>query len=623
MIKETRLRSLNRQLNRLEAQLTVLRRTSYRYSWLRMGVFALGAASVALALVLDRTPLAVALFLGALFLFGTLVYVHRRIEVSIERHKVWSRHQKGQIARATLDWEGIPTTFHHRARLDHPFEADLDLVGERSLMRLLDVAVSYEGSQRLREWLSAPIPDPAQIHLRQQRVRELAPRSLFRAKLMLHSVMAAGGQRNWRAGDLADWLGRHESQPSLGRWLLLLGALAGLNAALFAAHWMGWLPPVWQLTFVLYIGLTLVQARVADALAAEAVDLDGILRQLRDVFRHLETYSYQGAPHLLTLCRPFRDPEHRPSRHVGRLALVVAAMGVRSNPLIRIALNALVPWDLFFAHRLNRQKASLARFAPAWMDAWFELEALCSLANLAYLSPAYVFPKISTGKETAPYGAAPDDAPIYAAWGLGHPLLPDAEKVSNDVSFPELGQVTLVTGSNMAGKSVFLKTVAVSLVLAYAGGPVSARRLHTKPLRIFTCMGIRDSVTDGISYFYAEVKRLKALLDALQADDPMPLFFCIDEIFRGTNNRERLAGSRAYIRALAGQCGVGLIATHDLDLARLADDLPQVRNVHFRDHIVEDRMAFDYILRPGPCPTTNALKIMRVEGLPVPDDAED
>jgi DNA mismatch repair ATPase MutS len=135
-------------------------------------------------------------------------------------------------------------------------------------------------------------------------------------------------------------------------------------------------------------------------------------------------------------------------------------------------------------------------------------------------------------------------------------------------------------------------------------------------------MGIRDSVTDGISYFYAEVKRLKALLDALQLDGALPLFYCIDEIFRGTNNRERLAGSRAYIRALVDQRGVGLIATHDLDLARLADDLPQVRNVHFRDHIVGDRMAFDYILRPGPCPTTNALKIMRFEGLPVPDLTE-
>lgn len=395
MDKETCLHSLNRQLTRLEAQRTLLHRTSNRYSWLRVGAFALGAASVALALYFDQIGLAAVLFAGSLLLFGALVYVHRQVEGSIQRHEVWTRYQQAQIARATLDWEAIPATFHHRARPDHPFEADLDLVGERSLMRLLDVAISYEGSQR---------------------VRELAPRSLFRARLMLHAARAGGGQRNWRAGELAAWLGRHEPRSSLHRWLALLGALAGVNAVLFAAHRAGWLPPVWQITFAAYAALTLYQARMTDALAAEAVDLDGILRPLRDLFRRLETFSYSGAPQLLAL--------RRPSRHVGRLALVVTAMGIRSNPLIRLALNALVPWDLFFAHQLNRQKATLARLAPAWMDAWFELEAL-------------------------------------------------------------------------------------------------------------------------------------------------------------------------------------------------------LRNVHFRDHIVGDRMAFDYVLRPGPCPTTNALTIMRLEGLPVPDRTED
>jgi DNA mismatch repair ATPase MutS len=130
-------------------------------------------------------------------------------------------------------------------------------------------------------------------------------------------------------------------------------------------------------------------------------------------------------------------------------------------------------------------------------------------------------------------------------------------------------------------------------------------------------MSISDSVTNGISYFYAEVKRLKALLGELERDHPLPLLFCIDEIFRGTNNRERLIGSRAYVRALAGKNGLGFIATHDLELAKLADVVPQVQNYHFRDSVVADRMVFDYILRPGPCPTTNALSIMQLEGLPV------
>jgi DNA mismatch repair ATPase MutS len=160
--------------------------------------------------------------------------------------------------------------------------------------------------------------------------------------------------------------------------------------------------------------------------------------------------------------------------------------------------------------------------------------------------------------------------------------------------------------------------VGVNLALAQAGGPVNAHRLRTVPFRLFTCMGISDSVTDGFSFFYAEVRRLKSLLAELERAHPLPLLFGIDEIFRGTNNRERLIGSRAYVRSLAGKHGLGLIATHDLELARLADEVSQVVNYHFRDHVVDGRMAFDYTLRPGPCPTTNALKIMRLEGLPVP-----
>ena len=136
-------------------------------------------------------------------------------------------------------------------------------------------------------------------------------------------------------------------------------------------------------------------------------------------------------------------------------------------------------------------------------------------------------------------------------------------------------------------------------------------------------MGISDSVTDGISFFYAEVRRLKALLAELERDHPLPLLFCIDEIFRGTNNRERLIGSRAYVRALTGKHGLGFIATHDLELAKLAGELPQVINYHFRDQVVDGRMVFDYILQPGPCPTTNALRIMQLEGLPVEGSSTD
>ena len=144
-----------------------------------------------------------------------------------------------------------------------------------------------------------------------------------------------------------------------------------------------------------------------------------------------------------------------------------------------------------------------------------------------------------------------------------------------------------------------------------------AEQLHTIPWRLFSCIQVSDSLNDGISYFYAEVQRLKALLDALRKDHPYPLFFLIDEIFRGTNNRERQTGSRSYVRALTGGRGAGIISTHDLELTGLSQQITGLRNLHFREDVRDGKMIFDYRLREGPCPTTNALKIMAMEGLPV------
>jgi DNA mismatch repair ATPase MutS len=200
---------------------------------------------------------------------------------------------------------------------------------------------------------------------------------------------------------------------------------------------------------------------------------------------------------------------------------------------------------------------------------------------------------------------------------MGHPLLPDAQKVCNDFTIDRPGFIGVLTGSNMSGKSTFLRTAGINLVLAYSGGPVDATHFHTAFFRLHTCIRISDSITTGISHFYAEVKCLKSLMNSLQAGHPLPLFYLIDEIFQGTNNRERLTGSRSFIRALANQAGVGLISTHDLELAHLAEEIPSLHNYHFKDTVSDGRLHFDYHIQPGPSPTTNALKIMALEGLPV------
>jgi DNA mismatch repair ATPase MutS len=267
--------------------------------------------------------------------------------------------------------------------------------------------------------------------------------------------------------------------------------------------------------------------------------------------------------------------------------------------------NALVPWDFYFSYRLELVKKEIAHLLPRWLDAWHELESLNSLANFAYLNPSYVFPERIAAADR------------FVARSLGHPLLKPGWKVCNDFELDQHQRIVILTGSNMAGKSTFLRTVGVNLALAYAGAPVNAASMQTSLFRLFTCIKVSDSVQDGLSYFYAEVKRLQALLAATETDDGLPLLFLIDEIFRGTNSRERLIGSRSYIRELSQRRSMGLVATHDLELIKLADEIKGVTNYHFREEVSNGRMVFDYRLRPGPCPTTNALKIMRLEGLPV------
>jgi hypothetical protein len=611
--KASRLKALENQIPRLERCLERLQRQNNRYSWIRFSLFLATVLGAGLAAFLLNPWLAgIWLVMGGA-LFGLSVTLHRRLRRSIRRYQLWLDTKSAHIARARLDWQRIPVTFHIQPDWDHPFEADLDLVGSRSVHHLLDTAVSYEGSHRLRSWLTGPTPDPQQTVHRQQVVRELAPRHLFRDRLAVNATLAVGARRTWKASELLEWLERHGPGTSLRGWLVLSAAWALLNALLFIANQLDLLPPWWQVTLALYIGVWVVSARGLGGAWQEAMALEGVLRQLRTVFGQLEAFSYRGTPHLKALCAPFLDPTHRPSKYLARITRVVAALGVQGNVLVRLLLNAAIPWDLYFAHRLDQAKRDIAPHAPAWIDTWFELEALSGLANFAYLNPSYAFPALQEGRW-------PEASSVFHAEGLGHPLLPDREKVRNDFE-GRLGQVAIITGSNMAGKSVFLKTVGVNLCLAYAGGPVDARSLRAAFFRLFTCMNISDSVTDGISYFYREVKRLKSLLNALQEDHSLPLLFCIDEIFRGTNNRERLMGSLAYVRALTGQHGLGLIATHDLELARLETELPEVTNYHFRDHVAGERMAFDYILRSGPCPTTNALRIMELEGLPVPAPA--
>lgn len=616
--KQTRLHVLERQVIRLERRLEKLNRLSERYAKSRL-VIALIGGFISLA-SFEFIGNVWGWILTGLFvaLFSSIVYYHNRIKNSLTRHKIWLEVKTTQIARIQLDWERIPSALFIPPRSDHPFEIDLDITGEHSLHQLMDIATSREGSQRLRNWLLATTPDPELIQKRQDLVKELSSLSLFRDKLFLYTALASkDSYGKWEGTCLLEWLQRPASSKSLKLTLFILGILAAANISILILTSLALIPKFWRVTYFIYFGILFIKQKESKDAFRDVLSLESTLNKLKAIFQHLEAYRYGNRPNLARLCEPFRDPQKRPSLQLKQITRIASALSLRSNPLIWFLFNATVPWDVYFVYRLNQCKTALAELLPVWLDILFELEALNSLANFAYLNPNYVFPEVMWDKDLQAYAEpVQGDHRVFRAEELGHPLIPDHQVVRNDFALNEGNKIIIITGSNMAGKSSFLRTLGMNLCLAYAGGPVHARSFQTSLFRIFTCMRVNDSVTDGFSYFYAEVKRLKALLSAIEKDS-FPVFFLIDEIFKGTNNRERLIGSRAYIRALTKQTGIGAIATHDLELVKLADEIPEIVNYHFREEVKEGRMIFDYKLRPGPCPTTNALKIMEMEGLPV------
>ena len=596
-------------MQRLDASLALLDAGDHRFFLARLWLFIAGVTVAFVALLFGLGNFGLALFLALVVAFLAVVVFHRRLLGTRLRYRQMRALTAAQLARMKLDWSGIPAAPEAPAAPEHPFAADLDLVGERSLHRLLDTSASLAGSRRLREWLLQTEPAPETVAKRQAVLRDLLALPGFRHMLMLSGVaLRENLSERWDSDTLLRWLEENVSKRSLTALLVLLGALALTNIVLFALNALGLLPPIWLATLALYAGIYLMRYKDYQELFDQTFRLGEYLEQLRAVLAGLETYPYpEGDTPLRRVVAPFQGGEQRPTDYLRRIAWLSSAASMGENPVLGFFINLIVPWNLFFARLLESYKAGLWRVLPGWLDAWYELEALDSLANLAYLNPGYSFPTINQ----------PGATPVFAARAIGHPLIPYELKVCNDFRIDALREVTLITGSNMAGKSTFLRTLGINLALAYAGGPVDAAALECVPFRLFTAIQVSDSLSYGISYFYAEVRRLKALLDALGRQDACPLFFLVDEIFRGTNNEERRIGSRAFVRALVDGRGTGVISTHDLELTHLAEDEPRVRNLHFREDVRDGRMVFDYKLRPGPSPTTNALKIMAMEGLPV------
>ncbi len=588
-----------------------LKSIDQRFFWYRLTTF-LSAWLLAILTRFILPGMAWLWVLIAIFLvFLVVVFFHRKLDKQRLRYQNAQEWLTQQIARASLNWENIPELPAQKFDFDHPFLNDLNLVGDRSLLQLVNTTTTQGGQKTLFDWFLNPELENEQILERQTLVKEISNLPGFRSQIMLlGNQIKRDHKGNWDDQGLFRWMKNQTSQQSLRRLLILLSSLALLNFFLLGMNLLAGWGAYWQFSFILYLSIYFFQYRVYQSTFQDAYQLNRDLQPLETILQYLESYPAPKNSLLANFLSSIRKQHEKPSEYLRKIVAISSAASIQNNQILSLLINALIPWDMFFAYQLERFKTKLSEHLPNWLRIWYQVEALVSLANFAYLNPEYQFPTIHNLSSPG----------LFSATGLGHPLLDKNKKVINDFAFKENGEVAIISGSNMSGKSTFLRTLGINLVLAYAGTVVNAKPMEVSLMRLFTCIQVSDSLKDGFSYFYAEVRRLRELLTRLQDTSSNPVFYLIDEIFQGTNHEERRIGSLAYIKALVNANGVGAISTHDIELSKLAEQELRVHNYNFQDKVVDGKMSFDYQLRPGPSPTTNALKIMAIEGLPINDD---
>lgn len=595
------------QSARLGEMIVKLEKVSTKFSYIRGGYFVI---SILVLYQIAQTGSDGIFFTSLLALTGGFIYLiarHNRITDHKERLSFLKKIKEQHIARMELDWEKLPDYHFTKDMKAHPFAEDLHIVGDYSLHHLMDNFIYPKSSERLSDWLLNEYPDKEVIENRQQLITDLIPLSGFRDRIQVQAFMSQKqvSDKDWSMEKLIRWMKDPKEVKFLGT-LLILSALSIANMVLLITSIAGITGPWVLITFITYLGFYNFNSHKIGELFEAGYQIDKQMSRFGKILVYIEQFSFSGNSSLQNFFKSLKDQKESPSKYLKRVSRLAGAASLQANQVLWPLVNMVLPWDMYFSMKMEALKKELAPKLEDWLDDFYELEALNSLANFAYLNPDCSFPEITNNSDV-----------LFEAEQLGHPLISDEERVSNDFIIRQDKDLFLITGSNMAGKSTFLRTVGINLAMAFAGAPVQAQLLKTNLFRLFTSINVKDSLEGGLSHFYAEVRRLRRLLDELESDHKLPLFFFVDEIFKGTNNRERFQGSTAFLKHVAGKNGIGMVSTHDLELASLEKEIPQLSNWHFSETIEDGKMSFGYKIKAGPCPTTNALKIMEMEGLPV------
>ena len=497
---------------------------------------------------------------------------------------------------AAMDWDFSAFDGGSRYSLPaHDFTFDIDIFGEGSLFQYLNRTVTGYGSDLLASWLSDPYKTAPELGERQQVVAGMAQKF------------------GWRQEFMASGVGKRLDKSNIdgvNRWLGIdsLGSITKIQRLLSII-----MPSITFLLLGLTIGGIVQYPFLVTAILANMFIVGSNLKKTNKIYAEL-TGRYQFLDFLGVLLELVENekivtPLIGRYREKGvdnlsgivalkRLGRIIHKFDNRNNVLVAFLLNSFILWDLQCLKALVEWKEKYREQFPVWLEIIGEVDAFASLANFSYNNPEFAFPEKST------------DGTVISAKGLGHPLICGEKRVENDFSMGKSGEIIIVTGANMAGKSTFLRTVAVNFILAMVGAPVCAAEMRFRAVKLFTSMRTTDSLHSNESYFYAELKRLKILGERLEGEEE--LFFVLDEILKGTNSDDKRLGSVLFLKKIIALNGTGMIATHDTSLGDLEVDFPgTITNSCIEIEVDGPNIRFDYKLKPGIAKNKNAVLLMQ------------
>lgn len=585
------------RLSLTKGQLQQVKKQIFRISMLRLTLFIAGVAGI--YFFFSQTPLLIVCICLTFLPFFILVKVHNRLFIRKEWLETQARIIQEELQALSGDYSSFEDGKEY-VNPEHPYSFDLDIFGRRSLFQSINRTCTFFGKVRLAEWLQNHLHEKASIEKRQEMVREISEHTLFReqfrvAGLVHHSQSSDAEKIQAWSQSPAQYL--HAGWVKAFIWgvpvinsLLLITSLAGWTS-------FSWLGLSFGIFLVLSFGIIKRATYIQETYGKQLKSLNGYARLI--ALAKAEDWKSAGMQELM---ERFNLNGQSPIQALQQLSKELDRLDLRNNQFLYVLLEGSIFFQLQEIVRIERWKARYGQHISKWLETVGELDALCSLGTFAYNHPQYTYPELTE----KPF--------CFLATQMGHPLMPASQCVKNDATIPSRPFFLIITGANMAGKSTYLRTIGVNYLLACIGAPVCCERLKLYPNQLITSLRTSDSLSDNESYFFAELKRLKRIIDLL--NQGQQLFIILDEILKGTNSMDKQKGSFDLIRQFMQLKANGIIATHDLLLGSLIKQFPEeIRNYCFEADIKENELTFSYKLREGVAQNMNACFLMKKMGI--------